>query len=67
MDQITLKKDFQDNEPLKEVINMLNRELDHAKTQPDTEIGKAITLSRLTGTIQGVVNFFSEKDLNNSE
>lgn len=61
MEQITLKKDFQDNESLKGVIKLLKNELDYAKTQPDTEIGKAITLARLTGTIQGIVNFYLEE------
>jgi len=60
MEQITLKKDFQDNEPLKEVISMLKKELDNVQTQTQTEIHKTISLARLTGTIQGIVNFFSE-------
>jgi len=67
MNQITLKKDFQGNEPLKEVIAMLKKELDNAQTQSQTEIQKTISLARLTGTIQGIVNFFLEKDLHNSE
>jgi len=57
--EIKLKPEFQDNKPLKEVLQMLSKEM-QVQTN-DSATSKIILLSRLTGTIQGILNFFTEK------
>ncbi len=57
---IKLKPEYQDNEPLKEVLTMLSKEI-QTHESPASTTSKIILLSRLTGTIQGILNFFTDK------
>lgn len=63
---IKLKPQYQDNDPLKEVLTMLSKEIKTHET-PATTTSKIILLSRLTGTIQGILNFFIDKTENKDE